>query len=198
MDSADKSASSSDDAAVSDGVWEGVGPKPWWFDDPEILAARRRVLEEFGGEPDDSGPSELSDESEPEACADASASSIDDAAGSDGVWEGVGPKPWWFDDPEILAARRRVLEEFGGEPDDRSVCTDPDPILSDMLSGASVRELGQARDDLARAQARYEAAIRSARNCGLSWGEIGTSLGVPRQLLHRRFARRLGSRPGDD
>ncbi|MCV7302587.1 hypothetical protein H7J93_23455 [Mycobacterium barrassiae] len=72
------------------------------------------------------------------------------------------------------------------------MCTDPDPILNDVLSGASVRELGQARDDLARAKARYDEAVRSARECGLSWGEIGAALGVPRQLLHRRFARRLG------
>ncbi|WP_263991887.1 hypothetical protein [Mycolicibacterium moriokaense] len=87
--------------------------------------------------------------------------------------------------------RRQVLEEFGGEPDDRPECTDPDPILNDVLSGASVRELGQARDDLACAKARYDEAIRSARKLGLSWGEIGAALGVPRQLLHRRFARRL-------
>ncbi|AEV74904.1 hypothetical protein MycrhN_4410 [Mycolicibacterium rhodesiae NBB3] len=164
MDSADKSASSNDDAAV----WGGVGPKPWWFDDPEIVAARRKVLEEFGGEPDESA---VSDEPEPEV-SDIAASSNDDADLSDGVWGGVGPKPWWFDDPE------------------------PDAILNDMLSGASVRELCQARDDLARAQARYDEAIRSARICGLSWGEIGAALGVARQLLHRRYARRLGSRRG--
>ncbi|WP_267308702.1 hypothetical protein [Mycobacterium barrassiae] len=184
MDSADNAASSNDDAEV----WGGVGPKPWWFDDPEILAARRRVVEEFGDEPDESA---VSDVPEGEVC-DASVSSVDDAAGLEGAWGGVGPKPWWFDDPQILAARQRVLEEFGGEPDDRPLCTDPDPILNDVLSGASVRELGQARDDLARAKARYDEAVRSARECGLSWGEIGAALGVPRQLLHRRFARRLG------
>jgi DNA-directed RNA polymerase specialized sigma24 family protein len=133
---------------------------------------------------------------EPEAAVcDKTASSIDDAAGSGGAWGGVGPKPWWFDDPELAAARRRVLEEIESAPD-RPDYTEPDLVLNDMLSGASVRELGQARDDLACAQSRYSEAIRSARICGLSWGEIGSVLGVPRQLLHRRFARQLGSRRG--
>jgi DNA-directed RNA polymerase specialized sigma24 family protein len=127
---------------------------------------------------------------------DETASSIDDGAESGRVWGGVGPKPWWFDDPELAAARQRVVDEFGGDEPDRPDYTEPDPVLNDMLSGASVRELGQARDDLARAQTRYAEAIRSARHCGLSWGEIGTLLGVPRQLLHRRFARRLGSGRG--
>ncbi|WP_239591633.1 hypothetical protein [Mycolicibacterium tusciae] len=111
------------------------------------------------------------------------------------AWGGVGPKPWWFDHPELEAARRRVLDEIERAPD-RPDYTEPDLVLADMLSGASARELGEARDDLACAQRRYEEAIRSARNCGLSWGEIGSVLGVPRQLLHRRFARRLGSGRG--
>ena len=88
-----------------------------------------------------------------------------------------------------------MLDEIASAPD-RPDYTEPDPVLADMLSGASARELGEARDDLASAQTRYEEAIRAARNCGLSWGEIGSVLGVPRQLLHRRFARRLGSGRG--
>lgn len=111
------------------------------------------------------------------------------------VWGGVGPKPWWFEHPELEAARRRVLDEIQGAAD-RPDHTEPNLVLNDMLSGASARELGHARDDLACARTRYEEAIRSARNSGLSWGEIGAVLGVPRQLLHRRFARRLMSRRG--
>ena len=88
-----------------------------------------------------------------------------------------------------------MLDEIEHAPD-RPDDAGPDRVLNDMLSGASVRELREAREDLTRAQARYAEAIQSGRDCGLSWGEIGTVLGVPRQLLHRRFARRLGSRRG--
>ncbi|MGZ5379033.1 MAG: hypothetical protein ACXWD8_13740 [Mycobacterium sp.] len=183
--------SSIDDAAGSGRVWGGVGPKPWWFDDPDLAAARGRVLEEFGG---DEPETPVCDEPEAAVC-DESASSIEDGGGSGSTWGGVGPKPWWFEHPELEAARRRVLDAIERAPD-RPDYSDPDLVLNDMLSGASVRELGHARDDLACARMRYEEAIRSARNCGLSWGEIGSVLGVPRQLLHRRFARRLGSGRG--
>jgi DNA-directed RNA polymerase specialized sigma24 family protein len=96
-------------------------------------------------------------------------------------------KPWWADDPEIAAIRRGVMEDIeraGREPFRPDV---PDPVLADILSGASVRELSAARDDLARAHARYADAIRKGRAAGLSWGEIGRILGVSRQQLHRRF-----------
>jgi DNA-directed RNA polymerase specialized sigma24 family protein len=67
----------------------------------------------------------------------------------------------------------------------------PDPVLADLLSGgASIRELSAARDDVARANARYADAVQRARAAGLSWGEIGRILGVSRQQLHRRFSRR--------
>lgn len=98
-------------------------------------------------------------------------------------------KPWWADDPEIAGIRRGVMEEIeraGREPIRPDV---PDPVLVDILSGASVRELSAARDDLARAHTRYAAAIRKGRAAGLSWGEIGRILGVSRQQLHRRFSR---------
>jgi DNA-directed RNA polymerase specialized sigma24 family protein len=98
-------------------------------------------------------------------------------------------KPWWADDPELAAIRRGVLEELERaerapiEPDK------PDPVLADIWSGASIRELSAARDDVARANARYTEAVHKARAAGLSWGEIGRILGVSRQQLHRRFSR---------
>jgi DNA-directed RNA polymerase specialized sigma24 family protein len=98
-------------------------------------------------------------------------------------------KPWWVDDPELLAIRRGVegeLERVRREPTRPDV---PDPVLADILSGASVRELSAARDDLARAHVRYADAIQKGRAAGLSWGEIGRILGVSRQQLHRRFSR---------
>ena len=79
------------------------------------------------------------------------------------------------DDPEIAAIRRGVMEDIeraGREPFRPDV---PDPVLADILSGASVRELSAAHDDLARAHARYADAIRKGRAAGLSWGEIGRS-----------------------
>jgi DNA-directed RNA polymerase specialized sigma24 family protein len=97
-------------------------------------------------------------------------------------------KPWWDDDPELEAIRRRTREEiFGGERE--PIETDrPDAVVAELYSGASTRELSAARDDLARARSRYKEAIGSARTAGLSWGEIGRVLGVSRQTLHRQFS----------
>jgi DNA-directed RNA polymerase specialized sigma24 family protein len=97
-------------------------------------------------------------------------------------------KPWWASDPEIAAIRRGVMEEIeaaGREPISPDT---PDPVLADLLSGGSVRELGDARDALACAKSRYAKAVHSARAAGLSWGEISRILGVSRQQLHRRFS----------
>jgi DNA-directed RNA polymerase specialized sigma24 family protein len=66
---------------------------------------------------------------------------------------------------------------------------EPDPVIADFYSGASLRELADAREDLTRAKRRYAEAVRCARVAGLSWGEIGRILGVSKQLLHRRFSR---------
>jgi DNA-directed RNA polymerase specialized sigma24 family protein len=60
-------------------------------------------------------------------------------------------------------------------------------VFNEIVSGTRLRELANARDDLARATQRYVDAIRSARVAGFSWGEIGRILGVPRRALHRRY-----------
>ena len=95
--------------------------------------------------------------------------------------------PWWAEDPELLAIRRRVLEEFECVQREPIESDQPDPLVDDMLSGASWHELAHTRDDIARAGAWYAAAVRAARACGLSWSEIGRVLGVSKQQLHRRF-----------
>jgi len=116
-------------------------------------------------------------------------STNDDARGRDGALVEDERKPWWADDPELMAIRRRTLQEFDRQLDQREpvVQDAPDPVVVDLLAGTSWRELAAARDDLARARARYEEAVGAARAAGLSWGEIGRALGVSKQLLHRRF-----------
>jgi hypothetical protein len=98
-------------------------------------------------------------------------------------------QPWWAKDPELAAIRRAVEEELERARREPIQPDRPDPVLADVLNGASVRELAAARDDLARARGRYADAVREARAAGLSWGEIGRILGVSKQLLHRRFSR---------
>ena len=98
-----------------------------------------------------------------------------------------GPRPWWEDDPEIAAIRRSVEEELERASHEPITPDEPDPVVHDFWSGASLRELAAARDGLASARTRYEDAVRQARTAGFSWGEIGRVLGVSKQLLHRRF-----------
>ncbi|HEY6649705.1 MAG TPA: hypothetical protein VI217_21680 [Mycobacterium sp.] len=99
-----------------------------------------------------------------------------------------GSKPWWADDPEIAAIRRRAEEELERWSREPVMSDEPDPVVQDFYSGASLRELVVARDELEHARARYEDAVRSARTAGHSWGEIGRILGVSKQVLHRRFS----------
>jgi AcrR family transcriptional regulator len=100
-----------------------------------------------------------------------------------------GHQPWWANDPELAAIRRAVEEELERARREPIQPDRPDPVLADLLNGASVPELAAARDDLTRAQARYADAVRGARAAGLSWGEISRILGVSKPLLHRRFSR---------
>lgn len=109
-------------------------------------------------------------------------------------------KPWWAGDPELAEIRRRTFAEFERELDRREPLPPgaPDVVVADILSGAGVRELADARDDLTRARARYEQAVLAGRAAGLSWSEIGRILGVSKQLLHRRYGSsntRSGCRP---
>jgi hypothetical protein len=75
-------------------------------------------------------------------------------------------EPWWASDPDLAAARQAVLAELErakGEPISPNT---PDPVLADLLSSASVRELSAARDALAGAHARYADAVYTARAAG--------------------------------
>lgn len=100
-------------------------------------------------------------------------------------------EPWWATDPELKEFFRRSQEQLEGEiaahepvePDE------PTEIVSDLSVGSRVHALGLARDDLARAQVRYERAILAGRQAGLSRAQIGRVLGVSKQRLHSRFRR---------
>jgi len=81
---------------------------------------------------------------------------------------------------------RRTLS--GAARPSQNSSDEPDPVVQDFWSGASMRELAEARDDLERA--RYDDAVRKARTVGFSSGEIGRVLGVSKRLLHRCFGRR--------
>jgi hypothetical protein len=100
------------------------------------------------------------------------------------------PKPWWEDNPELEEIRRRTLDEILGDGREPIESDRPDPVVAEMYSGARMRELAEARDDLGRARARYADAVRAARDAGLSWGEIGRVLGLSNQALHRQFSGR--------
>ena len=55
-----------------------------------------------------------------------------------------GRRPWWMDDPELVALRHCVLEEIENAQSE-PVEDGPDPIVADLWSGASTRELSGAR-----------------------------------------------------
>jgi DNA invertase Pin-like site-specific DNA recombinase len=76
-------------------------------------------------------------------------------------------RPWWKDDPELIALRERALAGIEGAPE---------------LVGV---------DELEAVRARYRNAVAAARTAGLSWTEIGRLLGVSRQQVYRRFRRRV-------
>jgi len=98
------------------------------------------------------------------------------------------PRPWWEDNPELDEILHRTLEELLVDERAPIETNTPDPVVAEIYFGASMRELSAARDDLARARARYDEAVRTARNAGLSWSEIGRVLGISKQALHRQFS----------
>ncbi|GJF10000.1 hypothetical protein NGTWS0302_35560 [Mycolicibacterium cyprinidarum] len=112
-------------------------------------------------------------------------STLDDDSGKDSDRIGSS-KPWWENHPELEAITARVEAEIYSRPE-RPESHTPDPVLADYLSGDSVRELRNAREELAQAKVRYANAVHAARTAGLSWAQIGVILGVARQQLHRRF-----------
>jgi hypothetical protein len=100
--------------------------------------------------------------------------------------------PWWMDDTELIALRRRALDELerGIDEHESAGSDEPDPVVAEIYSGAAGRALSAARDDLAAARMRYQDAVFAARAAGLLWTEIGRLLGLSRQQVHRQFRAR--------
>jgi DNA-directed RNA polymerase specialized sigma24 family protein len=115
-------------------------------------------------------------------------------------------RPWWDrEEPrptpgEIDEAARAFRLARGIEEDQEEWACDgvpepepepePDPVLADLYGGISRHALAAARDNLADAKIQYEQAVRQARANGWNWSEIARTLGVSRQLLHKRFRNR--------
>ena len=100
--------------------------------------------------------------------------------------EAIG-QPWWATDPAIIAAREAVEKWIESAEQEPVPVDNSDAGHDEVMNGSCWRELRAAREDLDRARVRYANAVRAARAVGFSWGEIGRLLGVPRQLVHRRF-----------
>lgn len=98
-------------------------------------------------------------------------------------------EPWWANDPELKEFFRRSQEQLEREiaAHEPIAPGDPPEPLWDLSIGTRVHALGLARDDLVRAQARYEQAILAGRQASLSWAQIGRVLGGSKQRLHSRF-----------
>ena len=63
--------------------------------------------------------------------------------------------PWWANDPELIEIRRRTSRSSTASLTNASQAPNaPDPVVADVLGGASLREFADARDDVERARAR--------------------------------------------
>jgi DNA-directed RNA polymerase specialized sigma24 family protein len=96
------------------------------------------------------------------------------------------PRPWWMDDPEIIALSERALAEIENA-EELPANDEPDPVLAEFYSGGVGRELAAIRDESEALRSRYRKAVLAAREAGYSWAEIGRLLGTSRQQLHRKF-----------
>ncbi len=100
------------------------------------------------------------------------------------------PEPWWANDPELKEFQRRSYEAFQREVEALAPIASTPPVTFERDAPGCMRALRMAREDVERAKSRYEQAILTAREVGLSWAQIGAALGVSRQFLHRRYGGR--------
>jgi hypothetical protein len=102
---------------------------------------------------------------------------------------GPATEPWWDNDPELQEIIRRSTEQLQREIEACAPLPGPqgDPVVENLSPTAGLRQLTHIREELDRLQTRYEKAVLTARNAGLSWAQIGTALGISKQNLHNRF-----------
>ncbi|WP_082944828.1 hypothetical protein [Mycobacterium sp. 852013-50091_SCH5140682] len=98
-------------------------------------------------------------------------------------------EPWWANNPELQEIIRRSNEQLQREIEACAPLPGPhaEPVVENLSPRASLRQLTRIREELDHLQTRYEKAVLTARNAGLSWAQIGTALGVSKQNLHNRF-----------
>jgi DNA-directed RNA polymerase specialized sigma24 family protein len=98
-------------------------------------------------------------------------------------------EPWWANDPELQEIIRRSNEQLQREIEACAPLPGPEsePVVETLSPRASLRQLTRIRGELDHLQTRYEKAVLTARNAGLSWAQIGNALGVSKQNLHNRF-----------
>ena len=119
-------------------------------------------------------------------------SSNDDASQTNSASTEDAGQPWWATTPAIIAAREEAVRWIESAEQEPLPVDNSAAVHNEVVNGSCWRELRAAREDLDRASVRYANAVRAARTVGFSWGEIGRVLGVPRQLLHRRFRHDVG------
>jgi hypothetical protein len=91
-------------------------------------------------------------------------------------------EPSWAHNPELIEIRRRTLEEFDRELDQReSVPNAPDPVVADLLSGARACANSPMPTTISNVPAPSSTPYGRVAASG-SRGEIGGVLGVPKQL----------------
>lgn len=61
----------------------------------------------------------------------------------------------------------------------------------------ALRDVGAARDDVARAERELERAVLAARRAGATWQEIGDTLAVTRQAAFKRFGKPVDPETGE-
>ena len=77
------------------------------------------------------------------------------------------------------AEAEAIVSAFDDNPNDAYLVTDA-ATLAELRAAASARR---------EAEGRIEAAALAAHRAGLSWGVIGTQLGMTRQGARQRFER---------
>lgn len=97
---------------------------------------------------------------------------------------------------ECACGWRGTVRRSGPEPRQQAADDDVPRVVRQVLRREWAAHVGtngtapvrRAAGQVARAQARLDAAVREARAAGASWAEIGDAAGMTRQSAHERWA----------